>query len=58
MANKKKYYPLDDVGIVGKQDKKSPGVQNYHKKKTGEAIRQLREGVYVHSAPKNHAKRS
>ena len=42
MADKKKYYKLDDIGIVGKQEKKSLTSQAYHKKKTGEVFRKAR----------------
>lgn len=42
MADKKKYYKLDDIGIVGKQEKRSATSQAYHKKKTGEAFRKAR----------------
>ncbi|MBI1783163.1 MAG: hypothetical protein HYR66_17625 [Sphingobacteriales bacterium] len=42
MADKKKYYKLDDIGIVGKQEKKSPSSQAYHKKKTGDVFRKAR----------------
>jgi hypothetical protein len=43
MKNKEKYYKLDEVGFVGVQKKSSTSSQSYHKKKTGEAIRQLRK---------------
>lgn len=42
MKNKEKYQKLDEVGIVGSQAKNSTASQAYHKKKTGETIRQLR----------------
>ena len=42
MANKKKYYKLDEIGIVGKQEKKSAASQNLHKKKTGEFLQKVR----------------
>jgi hypothetical protein len=42
VTDKKKYYKLDDIGIVGKQGKKSLTSQAYHKKKTGEAFRKAR----------------
>ena len=34
MAGKKKYYKLDDVGIVGSQKKKSSATKKYHIYKT------------------------
>ena len=42
MANKKQYYKLDDVGFIGKQEKKSPSSESYHTKKSGEVFRQAR----------------
>jgi hypothetical protein len=42
VADKKKYYKLDDIGIVGRQEKKSLTSQAYHKKKTGEVFRKAR----------------
>jgi hypothetical protein len=42
MKNKEKYYKLDDVGIIGSQEKKSAASWSYHKKKTGEIFRQAK----------------
>ena len=42
MADKRKYYKLDDIGIVGKQEKKSPASLAWQKKKTGEVFRKAR----------------
>lgn len=42
MADQKTYHKLDDIGIVGKQDKKSASSVKYHLKKTGHVIRQAR----------------
>jgi hypothetical protein len=42
VVDKKKYYKLDDIGIVGRQEKRSATSQAYHKKKTGEAFRKAR----------------
>jgi len=42
MADKKKYYKLDDIGIIGKQEKKSAASKKYHSKKTGEIFRRAR----------------
>lgn len=42
MKNKEKYYKLDNVGIIGSQEKTSASSQSYHKKKTGEIFRQAR----------------
>jgi hypothetical protein len=42
MTDKKKYFKLDDVGIVGKQEKKNTASQTYQKKKTGEVFRKAR----------------
>ena len=49
MADKKKYYKLDDIGVVGKQEKKSLTSQAYHKKKTGEIIRKARAASFTSS---------
>ncbi len=42
MKNNKKYYKLDDVGLMGSLDMKSTASRSYHKKKTGEIFRQAR----------------
>jgi hypothetical protein len=43
VPDKKKYYKLDEVGILGKQEKKSVASQKYHGKKTGEIFKTVRE---------------
>jgi len=43
MTDKKGFYKLDDIGIIGKQEKKSAASQKYHGKKTGEIFRRARE---------------
>ena len=43
MTNKKKYYKLDNVGIVGSQKKKSAAVKKYHAYKTSEAFSIVKE---------------
>lgn len=42
MPDKKKYYKLDDIGIIGKQERKNAAAKTYHKKKTGEVFRKAR----------------
>ena len=42
MADKKEYYKLDEIGIIGKQEKKSSASQQHRAKKTGEVFRQAR----------------
>lgn len=42
MADKKRYYKLDEIGLVGKQEKESTVASNYRSKKTGEIFRQAR----------------
>lgn len=42
MGDKKKYYKLDEVGIVGKQEKKSAASQKYHSQKTGKIFQAAR----------------
>ncbi|TDX01290.1 hypothetical protein EDB95_2323 [Dinghuibacter silviterrae] len=42
MSDKNKYYPLDDVRIVGKQDKKSALAQKQDERKTGAIFRAAR----------------
>ena len=42
MNDKKKFYELDEVGIVGVQRKYSLASKKYHFKKTGEAILKLK----------------
>jgi hypothetical protein len=60
MTDKKQYYKLDDVGIIGKQEKISKAVQKYHIKKTGEAIRQLQKSsnTTTHKVPQRVKKAS
>ncbi len=40
---KSKYYGLDEVGIVGTQEKKSPSTEAYYIKKMGEIFRAARK---------------
>lgn len=40
---KSKYYGLDEVGIVGTQEKKSPRSEAYYIKKMGEIFRAARK---------------
>jgi hypothetical protein len=42
MADKKKFLKLDDIGIVGRQEKKSATSQKYHSKKTGDIFSKAR----------------
>jgi len=42
MTDKKKYYPLDDIGIVGTQEKKSALGKKNDERKTGEVFRKAR----------------
>lgn len=42
MANKKQYYKLDDIGIVGHQEKKGAAGSADHWEKTGEAFRKAK----------------
>jgi hypothetical protein len=42
MKNKGNYYKLDEVGFVGVQKNSSASTKSYHKKKTGQALKQLR----------------
>lgn len=42
MADKKRYYNLDDIGIIGKQEKKSKSATIQRNNKTGEFFRQAR----------------
>jgi hypothetical protein len=43
MSDKKRFYKLGDIGIIGKQEKRSAASQKYHSKKTGEIFRHARE---------------
>ena len=43
MAGKKKYYKLDEVGVVGSQKKKSSATKKYHIYKTSEVFRAFQE---------------
>ena len=47
MTDKKKYYKLDDIGIVGTQEKRSPASYRYHSRKTGKILRQFKEDQAV-----------
>ncbi len=39
---KKTYEKLDEIGLLGLQEKKSPASQKYHRLKTGEVFRRAR----------------
>ena len=43
MTNKKRYYKLDDIGIVGTQEQRSPAFYRNQARKTGKILRQYRE---------------
>jgi hypothetical protein len=45
VLNKKKYYKLDEIGIIGTQEKKSLASEKYHSKKTGEIFRAARRAA-------------
>jgi hypothetical protein len=45
MDNKKRYYGLDDIGIIGVQVKRSAALKRYHEKRTGEIIRAYKMGL-------------
>jgi hypothetical protein len=42
MSDKKKYYKLDEIGLIGSQEKKDPRALAYQIQKTGEAVRNFR----------------
>jgi hypothetical protein len=52
VADKKKYYKLDDIGIVGNQEKKSAASRSYHKKKTGDAFRKAKATSVTTPSPR------
>jgi hypothetical protein len=52
MTDKKKYYQLDDVRIVGKQEKKSALAQKNHERKTGEIFSKARAASPTHKVKK------
>jgi hypothetical protein len=43
MSDKKKYYGLDDIGIIGKQEKKSSASYRYHFRKTAEVFSRFKQ---------------
>ena len=45
VPDKKKYYKLDEIGILGTQDKKSLASQKYLSKKTGEIFKAVRNAA-------------
>jgi len=45
MADRKKYYKLDEIGFVGKQEKKSAASQKYHSRKTSEVFRAAKKST-------------
>ena len=45
MADRKKYYKLDEIGFVGKQEKKSAASQKYHSRKTSEVFRAAKKSI-------------
>ena len=42
MSDRNKIEKLDDIGMVGQQDKKSAPSRKYHQVKTGEVFRRAR----------------
>ena len=42
MTDKKPYYKLDEIGIIGKQETKSNAATVYRNSKTGEFFRKVR----------------
>lgn len=54
MKLKEKYQKLDEIGIVGVQEKNSPSSQSYHKKKTGEVLKHLRAVASSTSVKKSY----
>ena len=54
MKNKEKFYKLDDIGFIGIQEKQSASSKAYHKKKTGEAIKQLRKAAVKRNEKKSY----
>jgi hypothetical protein len=51
MKNKEKYYKLDDVGIIGSQEKIPAGSWAHHKNKTGEIFKQVRTAAASRISP-------
>jgi hypothetical protein len=47
MPNKKKYYKLDDIGIIGTQEEKTADQIKRDILKTGRIIKAMKAGVYV-----------
>ncbi len=54
MADKKKYYKLDDIGVVGTQTETS-AAKKYHALKTSVFIRNLREEKLVYKKEQKKA---
>lgn len=42
MADKKRYYKLDDIGIIGSQEKKDAARSGYHQKKDRRSLSQVK----------------
>lgn len=49
MANRKKYYKLDDIGLIGTQKKKSAAQRKYEAIKTAEIFRLARKTGKVYT---------
>jgi hypothetical protein len=45
MSGKKKYYKLDEIGILGKQEEKSEAAIDYQIRKTGEIFRKAKKSA-------------
>lgn len=50
MTNKERYYALDEIGIIGTQEKKSRRALAKMYKETGEFIRKHREAMKAQSS--------
>ena len=55
MTDRNKYEKLDDVGMIGLQDKRTTASKKYHRAKTGEIFRRAKTAK-KRSSTKSNAK--
>ena len=56
MTERSKYEKLDDVGIIGTQERRSAASKEYDRKKTGEIFRKARTAAKTSSVKRRPSK--
>ena len=55
MSDRSKFEKLDDIAVVGQQNKKSASSRKYHQTKTGEVFRRARAVAKKNARKKAHS---